>query len=303
LQERRIEMQKLIDKHSEYLSLQGKSKRTIEGYRIDLEQFMRFLMESFGFCDPQSISVLHIRAFLKWLAEQPDCNRTLSRKMAAINSWFRYLKLQGLRADNPMQKIRRPKFEKKLPHFFSEEEMEVLIRIPDTSTKIGLRNRAIFETLYSCGLRLMEIASLKLHDIDYHKGLIKVMGKGNKQRLIPIGKPALAAIREYLDVRPQFTRSNSSSCLFLTRSGKDFDTQQLHIILMRYINLIAREKGYSPHTIRHSFATHLLSRGADLRAIQELLGHAQLSTTEIYTHVSLEDIKAAYEKGHPRSGE
>lgn len=296
-------MQNLIDKHSEYLYLEGKSKPTLEGYRIDLEQFRRFLDEQFGGIDVALISVLHIRAFLRWLAEQPDCNRTLSRKMAALNSWFKYLKLQGLRTDNPMQKIRRPKFEKKLPHFFSEEEMEVLIRIPDTSTKIGMRNRAIFEVLYSCGLRLMEIAGLKLSDIDFRKGLIKVLGKGNKQRFIPIGKPALEAIEAYLRVRPLLVKEHSSNCLFLTRSGKDFDTQQLRIILMRYINLIAREKGYSPHTIRHSFATHLLSRGADLRAIQELLGHAQLSTTEHYTHVSLEDIKAAYEKGHPRSGE
>lgn len=296
-------MQDWIDKHIQYLSLEGKSKCTQDGYRLDLEQFMRFLQESFGEPDPRLLSTLQIRAFLTWLAEQPDCNRTLARKMAALNSWFKYLKREGLRGDNPMQKIRRPKSEKKLPRFFSEEEMETLIRIPDLSSSYGVRNRAIFELLYSCGLRLMELSGLELKDIDHRKGILKVWGKGNKQRIVPIGTPAMEAVQEYLKLRPSFCTEQSSNKLFLTRSGKDFDTKQLHIILMRYINLIAREKGYSPHTIRHSFATHLLSRGADLRAIQELLGHANLSTTEVYTHVSLEDIKAAYEKGHPRSGD
>lgn len=296
-------MQEWIDKHSEYLALEGKSKRTLRGYRIDLEQFRRFLDESFGSADVASLSAIHIRAFLKWLSERPDCNRTLARKMAALNSWFKYLKLQGLRTDNPMRKIRRPKYEQKLPRFFTEEEMLLLIRIPDTSSNVGRRNRAIFELLYSCGLRLMELANLHLEDIDYRKALLKVYGKGNKQRFVPIGKPALEALQDYLKVRPLMATEQSSARLFITYRGKDFDTQQLNIILMRYINLIAREKGYSPHSIRHSFATHLLSRGADISAIQKLLGHEALSSTELYTHLSLEDIKAAYEKGHPRSGE
>ena len=296
-------MQQWIEKHCQYLALEGKSPHTIRGYRIDLEQFERFVTEHFGIVDPAQLGTIHIRAFLKWLAEQPDCNRTLSRKTAALNSWFKYLKLQGVRSDNPMRKIRNPKFEKKLPKFFSLEELETLFRIPDQTSDVGIRNRAIFELLYSCGLRLMELCKLSLTDIDYQKGLLKVWGKGNKERIVPIGKPALDAIRDYLPIRAKLAGTKSSNRLFLTYHGKDFDTNQLNVILMRYINLIAREKGYSPHAIRHSFATHLLSRGADLRAIQELLGHANLSTTEIYTHVSLEDIKDAYKKGHPRSGE
>ncbi|MDI3504667.1 MAG: integrase/recombinase XerD [Candidatus Cloacimonadota bacterium] len=202
-----------------------------------------------------------------------------------------------------MIRIRRPKYERKLPRFFSEEEMSVLLRIPDTSTKIGVRNRAILEILYSCGLRLSELAGLRLMDIDQGKKIIRVIGKGNKQRLVPLGSYALQALQDYLKLRPQFEQSYSSDKVFLTHTGKDFDRIQLRTILMRYIQLIAREKGYSPHTIRHSFATHLLARGADLRTIQEMLGHSELSTTEIYTHLSLEDIKEAYEKGHPRSGE
>lgn len=297
-------MQNMIDKHLEHLSLEGKSKRTLEGYRIDLKQFQDFLYEAFGEAwSIETIGVLHIRGFLKWLAERPDCNRTLSRKIASLSSFFKYLKLVGIRSDNPMKKIRRPKFEKKLPKFFSEAEINLLLQIPDQESKIGVRNKAIFELLYSCGLRLMEVAAINMQDFDLARGLLRVTGKGDKQRLIPIGKYAIEAIQQYLLLRPQFLKPGSSNRLFLTRSGKDFNTSQLHAILMRYINLVAREKGYSLHTIRHSFATHMLSRGADLRAIQELLGHAQLSTTEIYTHVSLEDIKTAYEKGHPRSGD
>jgi integrase/recombinase XerC len=296
-------MQEWIDKHLEYLSLEGKSPRTIEGYRIDLQQFHDFISAEVGQLEISRISALHIRGFLVWLSERPDCNRTLSRKLSALSSWFKYLKIKGIIAENPMRRIRRPKYEKKLPRFFSEAEMAVLLRIPDTSTKIGVRNRAILELLYSCGLRLMEIAGLRLMDIDQRKSMIRVMGKGHKERRIPLGSIALQALQDYLKLRPKFVFSHSSNKVFLTHSGKDFDSNQLRTILMRYINLIAREKGFSPHTIRHSFATHLLARGADLRAIQELLGHSELSSTEIYSHLSLEDIKAAYEKGHPRSGE
>ncbi len=296
-------MNKWIQKHLEQLKVEGKSSHTIVAYRSDLQQFEDYLESELGDFSITEISHIHIRGFLRWLSERPDGNRTLSRKLSALASWFKYLKIQGQIQDNPMRKIRRPKFEKKLPKFFSEEEMQALLRIPDTSSKFGLRNRAILEMLYSCGLRLMELAGLRLHDVDQRKKLIRVIGKGNKQRLIPIGSFALESLNEYLELRPSFITEDSSDKVFLTRSGKDFDTTQLRTILMRYIALIAREKGYSLHTIRHSFATHLLSRGADIRAIQEMLGHANLSTTEIYTHLSLADIKAAYEKGHPRSGE
>lgn len=296
-------MNKWIQKHLDQLSVEGKSPHTISAYRIDLQQFESFLESEFGSIQIAEIAAIHIRGFLRWLSEMQDSNRTLSRKLSTLASWFKYLKIQGIIKDDPMRKIRRPKYEKKLPKFFSEEEMQILLRIPDTSSKFGLRNRAILELLYSCGLRLAELAGLRLRDVDQHKKLIRVMGKSNKQRLIPVGSFALQSLNEYLALRPSFLTEDSSNKVFLTRSGKDFNTAQLNIILMRYIALIAREKGYSPHAIRHSFATHLLANGAEIEAIQEMLGHANLSTTEIYTHLSLEDIKEAYEKGHPRSGE
>jgi site-specific recombinase XerD len=287
----------------EHLSLEGKSPRTIEAYKLDLDQFHGFVKRFFEdeLVPVQGITVLNTRDFLRYLNEIPDCNRSLARKSAALNGFFRFCKRQGITTENPMDKVKRPKYEKPLPKCFTEEEVRSLLAIPDTDSPYGMRNRAILELLYSCGLRLMELAGINMIDLNMKSGLLKVTGKGNKERIIPVGSYALAAITEYLPVRETLKTEQSPNRLFLTKSGKAFDTDQLDIILRRYFQLIARAKGYSPHTLRHSFATHMLARGADLRAIQELLGHAQLSTTELYTHVSLEDIKKAYNKGHPRS--
>lgn len=298
-------MEKYIADFCNYLALEGKSPRTITAYKLDLEQFHSFIQRYFenGEVDIKGITVLNIRDFFRFLNEKPDCNRSLARKSAALNSFFRYCKRSGFIQNNPMEKIKRPKYEVPLPKCFTEEEVRTLLSIPDTDSPFGIRNKAILETLYSSGLRISELAGIRLQDIDLKRGLIRVTGKGNKQRIVPLGSYAIEAINNYLKVRPQFMRENSPDLLFLTKSGKAFDTKQLDIILKRYFELVAKAKGYSPHSLRHSFATHLLSRGADLRAIQELLGHSLLSTTETYTHISLEDIKEAYKKGHPRSKE
>ncbi|MDD3606853.1 MAG: tyrosine recombinase XerC [Candidatus Cloacimonas acidaminovorans] len=298
-------MEKYIADFCNYLALEGKSPRTITAYKLDLEQFHSFIQRYFenGEVDIKGITVLNIRDFFRFLNEKPDCNRSLARKSAALNSFFRYCKRSGFIQNNPMEKIKRPKYEVPLPKCFTEEEVRTLLSIPDTDSPFGIRNKAILETLYSSGLRISELAGIRLQDIDLKRGLIRVTGKGNKQRIVPLGSYAIEAINNYLKVRPQFVRENNPDLLFLTKSGKAFDTKQLDIILKRYFELVAKAKGYSPHSLRHSFATHLLSRGADLRAIQELLGHSLLSTTETYTHISLEDIKEAYKKGHPRSKE
>ncbi|HPU99533.1 MAG: tyrosine recombinase XerC [Candidatus Cloacimonetes bacterium] len=298
-------MEKYIADFCNYLALEGKSPRTITAYKLDLEQFHSFIQRYFenGEVDIKGITVLNIRDFFRFLNEKPDCNRSLARKSAALNSFFRYCKRSGFIQNNPMEKIKRPKYEVPLPKCFTEEEVRTLLSIPDTDSPFGIRNKAILETLYSSGLRISELAGIRLQDIDLKRGLVRVTGKGNKQRIVPLGSYAIEAINNYLKVRPQFMRENNPDLLFLTKSGKAFDTKQLDIILKRYFELVAKAKGYSPHSLRHSFATHLLSRGADLRAIQELLGHSLLSTTETYTHISLEDIKEAYKKGHPRSKE
>ncbi len=298
-------MEKYIDDFCNYLALEGKSEKTISAYKLDLEQFYTYIQRYFenGIVTLREITVLNIRDFLRYLNEKPDCNRSLARKSAALNSFFKFCKRSRLIINNPMDKIKRPKYEVPLPKCFTEEEVRTLLSIPDTSNRFGIRNKAILETLYSSGLRLSELAGIRLQDIDLKRGLVRVMGKGNKQRIVPLGSYAIEAINNYLKIRPKFAQEDSPDLLFLTKSGKAFDAKQLDIILKRYFELVAKAKGYSPHSLRHSFATHLLSRGADLRAIQELLGHSLLSTTETYTHISLEDIKEAYKKGHPRNKE
>lgn len=290
-----------INQYCNNLALEGKSAKTIEAYRLDLEQFYAFVRRFFETeeIDLGAITVLNIRDFLRYLNEKPDCNRSLARKSASLNGFFKFCKLKGYINSNPMDKVKRPKYERPLPKCFTEEEVRTLLSIPDTSSRFGIRNKAILELIYSCGLRLMELAGIRMSDMDIKNGLLRVKGKGNKERIIPMGSYAIAAINDYLPVREQLRVESSPDRLFLTKSGKAFDTDQLDTILKRYFLLIARTRGYSPHTLRHSFATHMLSRGADLRAIQELLGHSLLSTTELYTHVSLDDIIKAYHKGHP----
>jgi site-specific recombinase XerD len=159
----------------------------------------------------------------------------------------------------------------------------------------------MLELVYSSGLRLMELAGLAPGDIDYKRALVRVRGKGSKERLVPVGRPALEAIQAYLEIRSELGETQDPKHLFLTKSGKAWDTEQLGIVLQKYLDLIAQQEGYTMHTLRHSFATHLLQKGADIKAIQEMLGHSKLSTTEMYTHVTIEDIKAEYHRAHPRS--
>ncbi len=295
-------MRKDLEDYLQYIRAEAKSPCTIIAYTRDLRQFGQYLERFFegGQVRSAEINAQMVRDFLRHLHEAQVGNRSLARKIAALNSFFRYLKLTGRIGKNPLDRVKRPKFEKKLPRHFTEQEMLELLRLPDLESLYGLRNRAILELLYSSGLRISELADLQLNDIDLHRGMLRVIGKGGKERLVPVGKQALAAIQGYLPVRAKLRTDESSERLFLTKSGKDFDQRQLTNILSRYFLQIARQKGFSPHTLRHSFATHMLARGADLRAVQSMLGHANLSTTEVYTHVTLDDVKKAYRKGHPR---
>jgi site-specific recombinase XerD len=196
-----------------------------------------------------------------------------------------------------------PKYEKKLPKFFSEDDAAQLVELPDEDTVFGLRNRAILELIYSSGLRASEVASTRISQLDMLKRVLLVHGKRNKERMVPVGKKAIQAIQKYLQIRSKLASQDSGDLLFLTKSGKQFNQKEIWSVLAKYLYLVAQQKGYSPHVLRHTFATHLLKNGADLRAIQEMLGHEQLTTTEIYTHVSLEDVQKAYHKAHPRAKE
>ncbi len=285
------------------LALEGKSAHTIKAYRTDLLQLYDELKTAAPNSEPdlRNIRVEHIRLFMRKMHANNTSNRSLSRKTSALNAFFLFLKQEEVISKNPMDKIKAPKYARPLPAHFTLEEVEALLRIPDLENDFGIRNRAMLELLYSSGLRAAELAGIRLQDIDLRKGLVKVTGKGNKQRIIPVGKSALQSIQCYLPVRQKLKSKHSGDILFLSKSGKALDSRQIYVLLQGYIKLIANHKGFSPHTLRHSFATHLLARGADLRAIQEMLGHSDLSTTEIYTHVTMEEVMKEYQKAHPRA--
>jgi len=285
----------------------GLSENTTRAYEKDLQQLANFLEKYFpDDIDIRKITHLFLRDFLRDLSLKNRSNRTLSRKATVIKTFFQFCQRNDFIEKNPAENLKIPKFEKKLPKFFTEKEMEELLSIPDLTDKFGIRNKAILELIYSSGLRISEVAGCRIDQLDLNEKLIRIKGKGNKERIVPMGNKALRAIKNYLKVRKQFHFSKrkeekSVPNLFLSKSGKPLSSDELREILDRYIRLVAKTKGYSPHSIRHSFATHLLANGADLRAVQEMLGHSNLSTTEIYTHLSLKDLKKVYEQAHPRS--
>ncbi len=296
-------MDKAIDQFIKFQKSKGLTKNTIIAYQKDLTQLQDFLKKYF---EDQKITVknitrLYLRDFLRTLSSKGRSNRTLARKSTTIKSFFQFCLQNNYIIKDPALKLHIPKFEKKLPKHFSEKEMEELLNIPDLSDKFGVRNRAILELIYSCGLRISEISKCKLNWIDLEDKIIRIIGKGNKERLVPIGSKAKIAVRNYLKQRSLFESKFSKEYCFLSKSGRSLTPNEIREILSRYLILVAKTKGYSPHSIRHSFATHLLSHGADLRAVQEMLGHSNLSTTELYTHLSLKDLKSAYSQAHPRS--
>ena len=295
-------MQKAIDEFVRTLISRGLSEHTITAYKKDLLQLTNFLTKYFenGSVKVNQITRLFLRDFLRHLSENDRNNRTLARKATTMKNFFQFCEKNEYLSKNPASNLHIPKFEKKLPKCFSEKEMEELLNIPDLSSKFGIRNRAILELIYSSGLRISEIADCKRGQIDLQEKLIKIIGKGNKERIVPVSSKAKIAIRNYSKIRVQFKSRFSDDSFFLSKSGRPLSPNEIREILSRYLNLVAKTKGYSPHTIRHSFATHLLARGADLRAVQEMLGHTNLSTTEIYTHLTLKDLKKVYEQAHPR---
>ncbi len=295
-------MKELIAQFIQFEKSKGLSNHSIIAYRKDLEQLNEFLEKYFSNGIILSeIKRLYLRDFLRELSNQGRKNVTLARKVIVIRNFFEYCQNQKIIQSNPAVNLKIPKYEKKLPKFFTEKEMESLLRIPDLKSKFGVRDRAILELIYSSGLRISEVANCKISQLDFMGKLIRVRGKGNKERLVPLGKEAVRALKKYLQIRDEFESEYSKDILFLSKSGRLLSSNELRAILERYINLVAKTKGYSPHSIRHSFATHLLANGADLRAVQEMLGHSNLSTTEIYTHLSLTDLKEVYKLAHPRS--
>jgi integrase/recombinase XerC len=232
------------------------------------------------------------------LQERGVGKRSLSRKISSLRSFFRFLRREKLIDDNPARQVWLPRSDKKLPSFLTREEVQALLVAPDTSTLLGLRDRAILETLYSTGIRVGALVAMNRGDVDLIGDLARVREKGKKERLCPLGSYAVRALRDCLKAFPEH---GSADPLFVNRSGRRLTAASIRKLLDKYIKLAAIEKKVTPHALRHSFATHLLNAGADLRSVQELLGHESLSTTQIYTHVSKERLKKVYDRTHPRA--
>lgn len=286
-------MERYIEKFIRYLDIEKNySKHTILNYRLDLEGFEKFLGES----PVEKADYLILRKYLATLKEKNLSSRTVGRKLSSLRSFFRFLTREGFLKANPMLSLSSPKLDKHLPMFMTEDEVVKLIDAVLPKDERGERDKAVLETFYSTGIRISELVSLNQDDIDFISGVVKVLGKGKKERMVPIGNQALSVIRGYLD-----KRKKQADAVFLNKSGSRISARGVRNIVSKYIHLAGIRSGVSPHTLRHSFATHLLNRGADLRSVQELLGHANLSTTQIYTHLTTERLKNVYDKAHPRA--
>ena len=280
------------------------SVNTVKGYGADIFQFCDFLNEkdvSF-FTD---VDHLLLREYLSCLQVKGLDKRSVARKICSLRSFFRFLVREEITASDPMQKVTSPKLGRKLPAFLNQEMIDLLLNAPDQSP-LGLRDKAILEVLYASGMRIGEMQQLSMGDIDFSAGQAVVTGKGNKQRIVPLGSHSVRALNDYLQKARHILAAKAQgepadNAVFLSSAGRRLTTRGLRYIIMRYVNRTCQKNGISPHSLRHSFATHLLERGADLRAVQELLGHATLSTTQIYTHVSRKRLKETYDRFHPRA--
>lgn len=290
-------MRRFIEKFINYLRVEkNSSPHTVTNYTIDLEAFALFL----GDKDISSVDHLTLRRFLAQMREKNYAKRTVARKLASLRTFFKFLYREGHIKTNPITAVSTPKLDKRLPVVLDEGKVARLIEAPQTGDPAGLRDRAILETLYSTGIRVSELVGLDTGDVDHISGVIKVLGKGRKERISPIGDRASNAIRKYVDSRNEL-KVRDKDAVFLNKSGKRLTDRSVRRIIDKHIKAASINEHISPHSLRHSFATHLLDRGADLRSVQELLGHMNLSTTQIYTHVTMERLREAYDKAHPRA--
>ena len=286
-------MNRYLEKFISYLDIEKNySAHTLVNYRIDLADFFAFI----GKIPVDKVDYLTLRKFLAQLRTRQYRPRTLTRKLSALRSFFKFLQREGLVRENPAVLLMSPKIDKPLPKFMTESEMIRFIETPDPASAAGKRDRAILEALYSTGIRVSELVGLNIVDVDLISNIAKVSGKGKKERIVPIGDKALDAIRDYLR-----GRRHRANALFLNKNGTRLSDRSVRNIVNKHITAASIQQNISPHVLRHSFATHLLDRGADLRSVQELLGHVNLSTTQIYTHVTTDRLKEVYNKAHPRA--
>lgn len=275
------------------------SVHTVTNYRRDILQLIRFL-------NADQLTVTEItrpmlRQYLAHLQHGGYARSSIARKLSSLRSFFGFLVAEGVCFENPLKQLSTPKQKRSLPGFLYPRECSSLLEAPNNS-ELGKRDRAILELLYATGIRVSELVGLNLYDVDYGQGYVRVFGKGAKERIVPVGQMACTALADYLSQsRPQLMRGPGEQALFLNRLGGRLSDRSVRRLVDKYVHMVALDEKTSPHTLRHTFATHLLDNGADLRSVQELLGHSSVSTTQIYTHVTKERLKTVYNQAHPRA--
>ncbi|HID94041.1 MAG TPA: tyrosine recombinase XerC [bacterium (Candidatus Stahlbacteria)] len=300
-------MKEQIDRFLKYLEAQrGASYHTLRSYKSDLKEFEEFLRENWNIKDVRDVGRKAIRDFLGSFTRYGYDKRSISRKLSTLKSFFKFLKKENIVEINPTIGIKAPKPELKLPSFLTEKAIEELMELPYKKDFLGLRDKAILEMLYGTGMRASELIGLNLSDIDILEEVIRVRGKGGKERILPLPEMAKKALKEYLQLRkPSLVKGFLLKCedgpLLLSKRKTRLTTRSLIRIVKKYLGRVAELTQMSPHTLRHTFATHLLDKGCDLKTVQELLGHSSISTTQIYTHITPERLKKIYTQAHPRA--
>jgi integrase/recombinase XerD len=281
----------------------GLSRNTLEAYRSDLQQYGAFLDR--GAHDPLEVTTADLRAFVSEIQSANGSGAapaTVQRKVACLRSFYRYLRREQILEQDPTAELRGPRLGARLPKVLSRDEVGALLRQPKGTSPVALRDRALLETMYACGLRASEAIALERSQIDLDAGILRTRGKGSKERIVPIGSAAVRSLRQYLDTgRPRLVQLRDEPRVFVNARGERLSRQGLYKIIQRHARAAGLEHKMSPHTLRHTFATHLLAGGCDLRSLQEMLGHADIGTTQIYTHLSPERLREVYFEAHPRA--
>jgi len=302
-------VEKAIQEFKNYLLVErNASSNTLDAYLNDITQFQDFLTHSSHAVESSSIQTetidrLVVRSFMGYLYEKKYSATTMRRKLSTLSSFFRFLCREGYVKNNVANTVPAPRMQNKLPAYFSVDDMFRLLQLPQGESFLPVRDRALLELFYSCGLRISELVGLTLENTNLKSRTIKVLGKGGKERLLPLGRQCVDALKTYLNARMDKTRKPGTDQLFLNHRGAGITVRGVRKVVDKYIKQGNFAGGVSPHSIRHSFATHLLEGGADLRSIQELLGHSSLSTTQKYTHLTLDRLSETYDKAHPRAKE
>ncbi len=302
-----MSVQRLVNEFLDYVKYgRNYSARTVSAYRRDLSEFLAHLGQGAENISPSQLDHITIRDFLAELQARGNCRSSAARKLAAVRSFFKFLHREGYIARNPARLVRTPRQPSRDPQLLTEKQIVMILELPDSKTPLGRRDRAMLELLYATGIRVSEMTSLNLADCSLGDRLLKVRGKGAKERIVPFGEPARLTLDDYLPARSGILLKARSAtepeALFLNARGGRITARSVERILRDYALRGATLLHVHPHLFRHSFATHLLNRGADLRAIQELLGHESLSTTQKYTHLALDELLRAYRSAHPRAG-